>query len=60
MIGEFYYADGLRGTATVFFIMGLISVILYYGVSRPYRKYNLRKKQIAETELHKIKPSGKL
>jgi hypothetical protein len=60
MIGEFYYEDGLRGYATVFFIMGLISVILYYGVSRPYKRYNLRKKQIADTEMHKVKSSGKL
>ena len=30
MIGEFYYEDGLRSQATVFFILGLSSIAWYY------------------------------
>jgi hypothetical protein len=31
MIGEFYYDDGLRPYALVFFFTGLISISIYYG-----------------------------
>jgi hypothetical protein len=51
MYGEFYYNDGMRGPATVFFILGLISVAIYYGVKRPYELRSLRRKKSEQKEL---------
>jgi hypothetical protein len=36
MIGEFYFDDSLRPVATIFFIIGLLVLIVYYGFI--YRK----------------------
>jgi hypothetical protein len=39
MIGEFYFDDSLRPVATVFFIVGLLVLIIYYGFL--YRKLSV-------------------
>jgi hypothetical protein len=39
MIGEFYFEDGLRNYAVVFFTIGLISVCSYYLGILPYQKW---------------------
>ena len=38
MIGEFYFNDGTRPQAMVFFVLGLVCVAWYYLVERPRRK----------------------
>ena len=38
MIGEFFFDDGLRPLATVFFAAGLLSVVYYYIVILPREK----------------------
>lgn len=38
MMGEFFYNDSLRPVATVFFVLGLFMVAMYYGVIRPNSK----------------------
>jgi hypothetical protein len=38
MTGEFYYEDGLRNYAMVFFVLGLIVVAYYYFFIAPKRK----------------------
>jgi hypothetical protein len=35
MTGEFFYDDGLRPYAMVFFVLGLIVIAAYYGVQLP-------------------------
>lgn len=35
MVGEFFYNDSLRPVATVFFVLGLFMVAVYYGIIRP-------------------------
>lgn len=39
MIGEFYFDDGLRNYAKIFFILGLICVGVYYVAYLPYKKF---------------------
>ncbi len=36
MLGEFFYNDGTRHFATVFFALGVLCVAWYYLVSRPF------------------------
>lgn len=38
MIGEFFYDDTLRPVATVFFVIGLLLVSVYYLVVKPQQK----------------------
>lgn len=38
MVGEFFYNDTLRPVATVFFVLGLVMVAVYYGIIRPNSK----------------------
>ncbi len=38
MTGEFFFHDGLRNYAIVFFVLGLISVAYYYSVHKPREK----------------------
>ena len=42
MIGEFFYDDGLRNYALVFFITGLGILVIYYGmiIVNPSRRTN--------------------
>lgn len=35
MIGEFFYNDTLRPVSTIFFVLGLIMVFIYYFIFRP-------------------------
>jgi uncharacterized membrane protein (GlpM family) len=45
MTGEFFYNDGLRNYASVFFVLGLIVVALYYVVHYPQMKRKQRGKE---------------
>ena len=47
MVGEFYFDDGLRPVAMVFFAMGLLLVAYYYGIVWPRRKASLSEKEEA-------------
>ncbi len=38
MVGELYFDDGLRSTATVLFVGGLVTVFTYYLVVFPKKK----------------------
>lgn len=38
MIGEFFYNDGTRPVATIFFALGLLTVAWYYLFLRPFRR----------------------
>jgi hypothetical protein len=44
MVGEFFYDDGLRPQAVVFFGAGLLSVIYYYLVEVPQQWKNEKDK----------------
>jgi len=45
MTGEFFYEDGLRKYAMIFFAAGIVVVSIYYILHFPYRK----KKKVLET-----------
>lgn len=45
MIGEFYFDDGLRPAAIVFFAMGLLMVAYYYGIVWPRHKASMHEKE---------------
>jgi hypothetical protein len=55
MIGEFYYDDGLRPYALVFFFTGLISISIYYGrIVLTYGKrkiFPMRRNQLEEVPI---------
>ena len=38
MIGEFFFNDTLRPVAAVFFVIGLLLVLVYYLVVKPQQK----------------------
>jgi len=43
MIGEFFYGDALRPIATIFFVLGLIMVSVYYLLIKPSEKKYMKK-----------------
>jgi hypothetical protein len=47
MTGEFYFGDGLRPGAIVFFVAGLIAICWYYTTEQVYRK---RRARLPESE----------
>ncbi len=49
MIGEFYYDDGLRPAATVFFLIGILIVAIYYLIILPLR-WRKRKQTVGMME----------
>jgi hypothetical protein len=42
MIGEFFYDDGLRPPALLCFIAGLVSVLYYYLIELPRKRYSVK------------------
>ncbi|MFN8324068.1 MAG: hypothetical protein U0T74_15505 [Chitinophagales bacterium] len=53
MTGEFFFQDGLRNYAMIFFTIGLVVVAIFYIVHFPEIK---RKQRAAEDELKARKP----
>ena len=47
MVGEFFFDDTLRPVSTVFFILGLITVGLYYSMVLPKEKKLIRQQKIS-------------
>jgi preprotein translocase subunit YajC len=43
MVGEFFYGDTLRPIATIFFVLGLIMVSVYYLLIKPSEKKHMKK-----------------